>query len=124
MKRMGSWRRLVVCLAAFAFACQVIGLFAAAPRAVTAGPSVERAAAIAMADCPHHHGKGPAHHDDAGGCPMCQAIGCALAGAPAIDMVALPDERLIGILSVSVAIFPSREKLSLAANPRGPPALL
>ncbi len=119
---MGSWRRLVVCLAAFAFACQVVGLFAAAPR-VSAKFLGASAAPMAMANCPHHHGKGPAQHEDSGGCPMCQAIGCALPGAPAIDLLAVPDERLLGTLAIPVAIFPAREKLRLAANPRGPPIL-
>jgi hypothetical protein len=127
LRPIDSWRRLVVCLAALALILQGLSLFAqssAAPGPGSAGatPSVHQA----MVNCPLHNtgGKAPIHRDDSGGCPMCQTLGFALAGAPAIALAPLSSERLLGILAIPVAEFPPREKTRYAAHPRGPPALV
>jgi hypothetical protein len=118
------WKRAVVFLAAFAFLLQGLGLFAQSARA-TAGEtsSIQEA----MADCPHHQhtsGKAPVQRDDSGGCPMCQALGCALAGAQALDLDTLCCERLLGILSIPATEIPERQRARYAAHPRGPPLLV
>ncbi len=118
-----SWKRLVVCLAALALILQGLSLFAQSSRVFGPGaPSIHQA----MVNCPLHKtgGKTPGHHDDSGGCPMCQTLGFVLAGAPVIALAALSSERLLGILAIPIQAFPRREKTRYAAHPRGPPALV
>ncbi len=98
------------------------GSAALGPGSAGAMPSIHQA----MVNCPLHKsgGKAPGHRDDSGGCPMCQTLGFALPGAPAIALAPLPSERLLGILAIPLQPFPPREKTRYAAHPRGPPILV
>jgi hypothetical protein len=76
-----------------------------------------------MIDCPHHraHGKDPGHSHGSDGCPMCQTLGCALAGAPLVGLVARSNEILIGLLSAPAPSMPPRAPPREDSRPRGPP---
>lgn len=112
------WRALVVRLIALVFALQAIGLFAAAPR-----PHVEGPALAAMAAAPHcpHHAPSPAHDGKSDACPMCQALGCALAGAPPPVAVAHFRSAHIGALAAPVAQPAPKTAPRRNALARGPP---
>jgi hypothetical protein len=106
---------------------QGLSLFAQSSAAL--GPGSAGAASSvhqAMVNCPLHKtgGKTPVHSGDSGGCPLCQTLGFALAGAPVIALMALSCERLLGILAIPRQAFPPREKTRYAAHPRGPPTLV
>jgi hypothetical protein len=118
-----SWRRFVVRLTACVFLFQAVGLFAVPPHARQT--DVAGAAMQSMPDCPHHPRQQNQHDgNDDSACPMCQTLGCALAGAavPALEDGA--SERLIGRLRIE-ASAPSRAAPRIqSAQPRGPPALV
>lgn len=109
------WRALVARLVALAFALQAIGLFAAPPR-----PQVEAPALVAMAagHCPHH---APHSTDDGESCPMCQALGCALAGAPPPLAALVFRAAEIGALAPPVARPAPKTAPRRALFARGPP---
>ena len=117
-----SWRRFVVRLTACVFLVQAVGLFAVPPHARQTVAGV--AAMQSMPDCPQHpHRQNNRDGQGDQACPMCQTLGCALAGAalPATEFGA--SERLIGKLRIE-ASAPSRAASRLqSAQPRGPPAL-
>jgi hypothetical protein len=112
------WRRFVVRLAACVFLFQTVALFAAPPHPRQIGAAMQ-----SMADCPHHrrHQQKDSRDHGESGCPMCQALGCALEGAVALAFDFKASERLIGQLRI-VASAPSRATPRLqSASPRGPP---
>jgi hypothetical protein len=124
---MEGWKRAVVFLVAFAFVLQGLGLFAQGARAFSPARLVATSSTLeAMAICLHRDagGETPVHRDDSGGCPICQTLGCALAGAPMLDLDALCCERLLGILSIPALDIPERQRARYAAHPRGPPSLV
>jgi hypothetical protein len=113
-------------LMALVFALQTVGLFL--PPAGAAPAAAGMAAAIA--DCPHHRPSGhvPGQHDhensQSDSCPMCQSLGCALAGAaPPVLTLALAD-RLIGpMVAKTTRGAPSAPPLQ-SPPPRGPPVFV
>jgi hypothetical protein len=129
---MAMWRRYVVRAVLLVFLVQCFGAFATSPRNVlnisnvSEDPTLSRLGAIhadAMIDCPHHKadGEGSGHSHQSDGCPMCQMLGCALAGAPPVSLIARSNERLVGLLSTPAPSMPPRAPPLEDARPRGPP---
>jgi hypothetical protein len=126
-------RAWLVRLMALVFALQTMGLFLAPARpALTAQVDMAQVdvaqvdvAEMAMPDCPHHSKQGKGHeHGTSDSCPMCQTLGCALAGAPLPDLVARADQRLIGLLAVPAPQLSPRAPPLQTPPPRGPPVLV
>jgi hypothetical protein len=114
-------------LMAFVFVLQSIGLFLAPARPASAemGAEMAGASAMAMPDCPHHHAQGKGGgHGSSDSCPMCQMLGCALAGAPLPALVAGVNERLLVILSIPATSLSPRAPPLQSPPPRGPPILV
>ena len=123
-KRGDFWRTWVVRLTAFVFILQSVGLFAAPARAGRL-PEAAAVAEMAMPDCPHHKSHGKGHGQGSpDSCPMCQALGFALAGAPLPRFVEGFDRRLIGPLAAPGPRLPPRPPTLQSPPPRGPPALV
>jgi hypothetical protein len=116
-------RTWLVRLMALVFALQTVGLFLAPARpALTAEVDM---AEMAMPDCPHHGKQGKGHeHGTSDSCPMCQTLGCALAGAPLPDLVARANQRLIGLLALPAPQLSPRSPPLQTPPPRGPPVLV
>lgn len=117
-------RRLIAGVVVFAFLFQSFVLFAIGTRAAASALSPSGFAAYAQNGfvCGGHRA-GHGQRNDAGGCPMCKALGCAMPGAPVIALAIAPGERLIGLLSViSTEIAPRTPRYNVA-RPRGPPAI-
>lgn len=138
--RRTDWRALVARAILLVFLAQCFGLFATSPRNAAEGSAsslisatdAEGMVAEGMVDCPHHRaggkardsGKAPGSSHESGGCPMCQMLGCALAGAPAAGLVVRSNERLIGLLSAPAPAMPPRAPPREDSRPRGPPVLV
>lgn len=119
-KRETFRRAWLVRLIALVFALQSIGLFLTPARTAIAA-EVEMAG-MAMPDCPHHDKQGKSHdHGSSESCPMCQTLGCALAGAPLPDLVARANQRLIGLLALPSPQLSPRAPPLQSPPPRGPP---
>ncbi|HUO53516.1 MAG TPA: DUF2946 family protein [Rhodoblastus sp.] len=123
-----DWRAWLARLTALAFLLQGFGLFAThhAPSSLGRSGAAAQIAASAP-NCPHEgpQGDGPGHHHDSGGgCPICQALGCALPGAPLPALLAQPDERLIGLLVPPAPRLPLRAPLRHTPPARGPPVFV
>jgi hypothetical protein len=116
-------RAWLVRLMALVFALQSFGLFLAPARtALAAGADM---AEMAMPDCPHHDKQGKSHdHGSSDSCPMCQTLGCALAGAPLPDLVARANQRLIGLLALPAPQLSPRAPPLQSPPPRGPPVFV
>jgi hypothetical protein len=117
----GGWRLWAVRLVLCAFVLQSVGLFAVS-SSKSAGP-VAAAATMGVPNCLHHGAsrqdqQKPAQDE---GCPVCQTIGCALAGAPIVALTALPGEKLIGLLAAAQPEAPPAAPPRQDARPRGPP---
>ncbi|MCI4677292.1 hypothetical protein K9U39_19430 [Rhodoblastus acidophilus] len=114
------WRAWLARLAALAFLVQGFGLFAAAPR-----PAGDVAAVGAAAPgCFHHQTPGDGHaHGSSDFCPMCQALGCALPGAPPPVVVVRADELAIDEISLPAPRLPPRAPPLNKPRARGPPIL-
>jgi hypothetical protein len=122
--RRDTFRRAwLVRLMALVFALQSVCLFLSPARPALAAEA--DMAAMAMPDCPHHNkqGKGD-HHGASDSCPMCQTLGCALAGAPLSGLVARANERLIGLLALPAPRSSPRAPPRQSPPPRGPPVLV
>jgi hypothetical protein len=116
-------RAWLVRLMALVFALQTVGLFLTPARpALTAEAGM---AEMAMPDCPRHskQGKGD-EHGTSDSCPMCQMLGCALAGAPLPDLIARANQRLIGLLAPPAPQLSPRAPPLQSPPPRGPPVLV
>jgi hypothetical protein len=116
-------RAWLVRLMALVFALQTVGLFLAPARpALTAEVDM---AEMAMPDCPHHSKQGKGRdHGTSDSCPMCQTLGCALAGAPLPDLAARANQRLIGLLALPAPQLSPRAPRLQTPPPRGPPVLV
>jgi hypothetical protein len=122
-KRDNFRRAWLVRLMAFVFALQSVGLFLAPAR--TAPAAEAGMAEMAMPDCPHHNQQGKGHdHGSSDSCPLCQNLGCALAGVPSPDLVARANQRLIGVLALPAAQLSPRAPPLQSPPPRGPPVLV
>jgi hypothetical protein len=140
MARFGCWRRIVAGFAVAALILQSLTLFAPAARgnapvdaalaALSSLPGTKLAGLILCITADDGDlsgkapGKPPIHRHDPAACPMCQTLGCGLAGAQAIDLDTLYRERLLGILSIPALGIPPRQRARYAAHPRGPPLLV
>jgi hypothetical protein len=108
---------------AFVFALQSVGLFLTPARTALAAEA--GMAEMAMPDCPHHNQQGKGHdHGSSDSCPLCQKLGCALAGVPLPDSIARANERLIGVLALPAAQLSPRAPPLQSPPPRGPPVLV
>ncbi|WP_298358755.1 hypothetical protein, partial [Rhodoblastus sp.] len=100
-RREGVWRAWFAGLVALVFLLQAVGSFAAPPCHMAMGR------AVAKVD----HGATPPHrrpnradghaHGAPDSCPMCQALGCALAGARPPVVVARGAARVILLVSLA-----------------------
>jgi hypothetical protein len=121
-------RAWLVRLMALVFALQTVGLFLAPARlALTAQVDVAEVdtAEMAMPDCPHHSKQGKGHeHGTSDSCPMCQTLGCALAGASLPELIARANQRLIGLLAPPAPQLSPRAPPLQSPPPRGPPVLV
>ncbi|WP_298358758.1 hypothetical protein, partial [Rhodoblastus sp.] len=88
-------------LAALVFLLQGFGLFAAAPRAMATGDAFVAASSIAAPGCAHQTPSDGHAHGAPDSCPMCQALGCALAGARPPVVVARGAARVILLVSLA-----------------------
>lgn len=123
--RRAEWElpRLIAGLIAVAFLFQSFALFAQGARQSPSASFLRLAAhAQHSSDCPQYRDDGSRRHES-GGCPMCQALGCATPGTPVVDLVATPGERLIGLLSIDAAATKPPTPTYERAQPRGPPAI-
>jgi hypothetical protein len=110
---------------ALVFALQSVGLFLVPTRPASAMAEQPAMAAMAMPDCPHHKQQGKDHDQGSSdSCPMCQTLGCALAGAPLPGLVARVNERLIGLLALPAPQLSPRAPPLQSPPPRGPPVLV
>lgn len=132
--RTGAWRRRVVGFAALALILQGLSLFTPAARlssaeaafaALSSLPGAASAGTILCLNGGADDGssKAPVHHHDSGACPMCQLIGCSLAGAPAPAPLLRLEQRLAFALPLPLGETAPRAPPRIAAKPRGPPAL-
>lgn len=114
-------RALVARLIALAFLLQAIGLFAAPAPARSAASS--RSAVVAMAAAPHcpHHAPSQNDGGKSDACPMCQALGCALAGAAAPAPVHSFRMAEIGALAPPISQPAPKMAPRLIVSARGPP---
>jgi hypothetical protein len=95
------------------------------PVFAKSGRAVADDAAMAMPDCPHHKSQGGGHdHGSSDSCPMCQMLGCALAGAPLPALVARANERLYVLLPLPARHVPPRAPPLQTPPARGPPVLV
>ncbi len=124
---------MVVGLAALALILQGLSLFAPMARLSPAEaafvqlsslPGANNAGTILCLNVgAEDAGTAPVHHHPSGACPMCQLIGCSLAGADAPAKPLLLDQRVAYALQLLQADSAPRAALLIAAKPRGPPAL-
>jgi hypothetical protein len=118
------WRAWLARLTALVFVLQSVGLFMAPARVA---PAAAEAGQLAMAwtvDCAHHHSQGEApDHARSHACPMCQTLGCALAGAALPAQVGSAGARLIGLLAIPAPRLPPPAPPLQTPPARGPPVL-
>jgi hypothetical protein len=121
--RDGVWRAWIASLAALVFLLQGFGLFASAPRP-TAPTDVFAAAQGKTAPGCFHHTRGDGHaHGAPDSCPMCQALGCSLPGAPP-PVVARAATRVVLVVSPAAQNLPPRAHPLSTPPARGPPVLV
>ena len=120
-RREGVWRAWVARLVALAFLLQAVGSFAAPPCHMTMGRAVAKADHGATP--PHRRANRSGGHTDRGSdsCPMCQALGCALAGARPPVVVARAAARVILLVSPAARSLPPRSRPLSTPPARGPP---
>jgi len=114
------WRQLVSCLAAYAFALQMV-LFAFAAPTIP-GLAADRDA-LSAALCSHDNSAplAPAHHSDGGEhCKFCPAGGHQIFAAPALAHHAIVRTAEAAAPPANDARAP-RPRAHLSAQPRGPP---
>ena len=115
------WRAWLARLAALVFLLQGFGLFAAAPRAMATGGAFAAAASIAAPGCSHQTPNDGHTHGPPQSCPMCQALGSALPGAPAPVIVARAGGRVIPVVSLPAPRLPPPAPPLSTPPARGPP---
>ena len=117
------WRAWFARLAALVFLLQGFGLFVAAPRPMPIGDAFAAAQGVAAPGC-FHQTRGDGHaHGLPESCPMCQALGSALPGAPPPDIVARAAARVILVVSLPAQRLPPRSQPLSTPPARGPPVL-
>jgi hypothetical protein len=118
------WRAWLARLAALVFLLQGFGLFASAPRPLATGDAFAAAQEIAAPGC-FHQPRGDGHAQGAPkSCPMCQALGNALPGAPPPVIVARAAVRVILLVSPAAQRLPPPSQPLNTPPARGPPILV
>ncbi len=118
------WRAWLVRLAALVFLLQGFGLFASAPRPLAIGDAVAAAQGIAAPGCFHQTRNDGRAHGAPESCPMCQALGSALPGAPPPLIVVRAAARVILLVSPAAQRLPPRAQPLSTPPARGPPILV
>jgi hypothetical protein len=122
--RGGLWRAWVARLVALVFMFQGASLFAAPPACPMAmGGAVADAHAGEPHTHFHRHGDNQ-KHNSCDACPMCQALGCALPGAPPPIIVVRAAARVILLASPAAQRLPPRSQPLSTPPARGPPVLV
>ena len=114
------WRRLVSCLAAYAFALQMVLLASAAPPVPGLGADQ---AALNAALCSHDKSAplAPAHNSDGDEhCKFCPAGGHQAFTAPTLPRHAIVRTAEAAAAPATDALVP-RSRARASAQPRGPP---
>ena len=119
------WRSWLARLTALVFILQSVGLFMAPERVAPAAAATAQPAVNLTVDCAHHHSQGKApDHARSHACPMCQTLGCALAGASLPAQVGRAGARLIGLLAIPASHLPPPAPSLQTPPARGPPVLV
>ena len=114
-----AWRQFVSCLAAYAFALQLVLVAFAVPA--IAGLAADQDA-LAAALCTHDKSApaAPAQHSSDEHCKFCPAGGHPMFTAPALSHHAIV-RTAEAAAPPPIDALASRERAHLSAQPRGPP---